>query len=134
MSLAPCSTPIMPWHYITPVMPWPSAAGSLNPCQRPGRRELVQECWLLILAVDDLHRIEMHPLVQNGRVDAPEVHVRVEITLHQLACVERRHVTVVSALDLVAEHEGDAGGTMIGSRTVVAHATAELGENQHDHV
>ena len=41
---------------------------------------------------------------------------------------------VVAALDLVAEHEGRAGGAVIGAGAVVAHATAELREHQHDHV
>ena len=84
---------------------------------------------MLVLAIHDRHRIEMHPPVQNCRIDAAEVHVRVEITLNELARVERWHFTVVSALDLLAKHERNAGGAMIRSGTVVAHATAERRQN-----
>src|SRR5262245_64996867 len=76
----------------------------------------------------------MHPPVQNCRVDAAEVHVRVEITLHEPARLERWHLAVVSALDLFAEHERSPGGAMIRSGTVIAHTAAELREDEHDHV
>src|SRR6516165_1193746 len=40
----------------------------------------------------------------------------------------------MAALDLFAEHKRDAAGAVIGTGAVVAHATAELGEQQHDDV
>src|SRR6516165_6452871 len=40
----------------------------------------------------------------------------------------------MTTLDLFAEHERDAAGAVIGTGAVVAHATAELGEQQHDDV
>src|SRR5208283_488654 len=104
-----------------------------------GRRQLtalpsVQEGWLLKGAIDDRRRIELQPLVEDRRVDAAEVHVRVEVALNQMLGLQRRHFTVMATLDLLAEHKGDAAGAMIGSRAVVANATAELGEQQHDHI
>src|SRR5215510_4295529 len=105
MSLAPCCTPI------AQIAPSPIAEGSLTPSHSDalGVLELVQESWLLVFAIHDWHGIEMHPPVQNCRVDAPEIHVRVEITLHQFARIERWHVAVVSALDLLAKHKSNAG-------------------------
>jgi len=38
------------------------------------------------------------------------------------------------AFDRLADHEGNAAGTMIGSRAVVVDTTAKLGEQQHDDI
>src|SRR5881394_1287393 len=121
MSSVPLCTPI------TRTLPLHMAQGSPTPNQSDavGPRHLVQEPRLLVLAIHDRHRIEMHPPVQNGRVDAAEVHVRVEIALHELARIERRHVAVVSALHLLAELERHAGGAVVSAGTVVAHTAAE---------
>src|SRR5271170_4816987 len=48
--------------------------------------------------------------------------------------LQRRHFAVMSALDLLAEHKGYAAGAVVGPRAVVADATAELREQQHDHI
>ena len=40
----------------------------------------------------------------------------------------------MSALDLLAEHKGNAAGAVIGAGAVVMDATAELREQQHDDV
>src|SRR5438067_315075 len=47
---------------------------------------------------------------------------------------QRRHLAEMPAFDLLAEHEGNAAGPVIGARPVVVDTTAELGEQQHDHV
>ena len=76
----------------------------------------------------------MHPFLEDGRVDAAEVHVRIEIALDELGIIERWHLAVMTTLDLVAEDEGHAGGAMIGAGAVVTHAPAELREYEDDHV
>src|SRR6516165_570212 len=93
---------------------------------RPRRKTcaLMHEVQLLVGAVHDRDRIELEPLVENGRVDAAEVHVGVEIALHELARLERRHLAVMPALHPLAEHEGGARRAVIGSRAVVANAPA----------
>ncbi len=58
----------------------------------------------------------------------------IEVALHELGVIERRHVAVVAALHLVAEHERHAGRAMIRAGAIVAHAPAELREDEDDHV
>src|SRR5580704_16760871 len=48
--------------------------------------------------------------------------------------LQGRHFSVMTALDLLAENEGDTAGAVIGSRAIVADTTAELREHQQDHV
>src|SRR6266481_8972076 len=79
--------------------------GDWKPCQR-----LFQERRLLKGAVDDRRRIELQPFVEDRRVDAAEVHVRVEVALNQMLGLQGRHLAVIAALDLLAEHKGDAAG------------------------
>src|SRR5262245_37392393 len=131
MSLAPfCHS-----HHVNAAFPHGGRFTQSKPVTAPeGAAKLVQESGLLVRAIHDRHRIQMHPLVENCRVDAAEVHVRVKITLHELAGIERWHLTVVSTLDLVAKHKRDTGGTMIRSGSVIAHAAAELREDEHDHI
>src|SRR5437868_11625792 len=52
-------------------------------------------------------------LFRSRRVDAAEVHVRVQIALNQMFRLERGHLAVMSALDLLAEHEGHAAGEKV---------------------
>src|SRR5688572_6016507 len=130
MSSAPLCTPItrtLPLH-TAQGSPTPNRSAPLSP------RHLIQEPGLLVRAIHDRHRIEVHPPVENRRVDAAEIHVRVEITLHELARLERWHVTVVSALDFLAKHECHASGAVVSAGAVVAHTAAELREDEHDHV
>src|SRR6516165_6426848 len=107
---------------------------SLDLARRRDVHLLIHEGGLLKGAVDDRRRIEFEPFVKDRRIDAAEVHVRVEVALNQVLRLQGRHLAVMTALDLLAEHKGDTAGTMVGSRTVVADAAAELGEQQHDHI
>src|SRR5262249_36508553 len=84
-----------------------------------GRRQLtalpsVQEGWLLKGTVDDRCRIELQPLVENRRVDAAEVHIRVEIALDQLRGVQCCPFAVMAALVLLSEYICDAAVAVIG--------------------
>src|ERR1700757_1926464 len=94
----------------------------------------VQEGWLLKGAIDDRRRIELQPLVENRRVDAAEVHVRVKVALNQLGGFQRRHFAIMAALDLLAEHEGTPAGAVIGPGAIVADAAPEFREHQQNHV
>src|ERR1700680_2200504 len=91
--------------------PTPPSPGSTRGRQaRRTTEPLVQEGRLLKGAVDDRGRVQFEPLVQDRRVDATEVHVRVHITLNEMFRFEGRHLAVVPTLNLFAEHEGDAAG------------------------
>src|SRR5207244_10127152 len=92
----------------------------------PTTLRLIQEGRLLIGAVNDRRRIELQPFVEDRRVDAAEVHVRVHIALNQMLGLQGRHLPVMTALDLLAEHEGDTAGALVGAGAVVADATADL--------
>src|SRR6266566_7297272 len=85
--------------------------------RRPTTLRLIQEGRLLKGAVNDRRRIELQPFVQDRRVDAAEVHVRVEVALNQMLGLQGRHLSVMTALDLLAKHKGDTAGAVIGART-----------------
>src|SRR6267142_7084799 len=81
---------------------------------------LVKEGRLFERAVDDRGWVELQPFVEDRRVDAAEIHVRVEVALNQIRWLHGRHLAVMAAFDLLAEHEGDAAGAVIGAGTIVA--------------
>src|SRR5579864_2883017 len=91
---------------------------------RSGATFLVQEGRLLERAVDDRGWVQLQPFVEDRRVDAAEVHIRVEVALNQMLWLHGRHLAVMAAFDLLAKHEGDAAGAVIGARAIVADATA----------
>src|SRR5689334_4148935 len=101
---------------------------------RPAFRPSVQKGRLLERAVDNRCWVQAQPLVEDRRVDAAEVHVGVEVALDQVLSLKGWHLTVMSALDLLAEHKGDPTGAVVSTRAVVLNATAELGEQQHNDV
>ena len=73
-------------------------------------------------------------LLEDRRIDAAEIHVRVQVALDQMLRFQRRHLAVMPAFDLLAEREGDTAGAVIRARAIVMDAAAELGEQQHHNV
>src|SRR5262249_11552699 len=104
-----------------------------------GRRQLtalpsVQEGWLLKGTVDDRCWIELQPLVEDRRVDAAEVHVRVEVALDEFGGIHRPHPAIGAPLAFPPEKKPHPAGAVISSRAVIADATAKLREHQQNHV
>src|SRR6516165_9060438 len=122
MSLLLCDRPVA---LLTLYRPSPPSRDGAAGRRWPRAPPSVQKGRLLEGAVDDRRRIELQPLVEDRRVDAAEVHIRVQIALNQVLRLARGHLAVVPALDLLAEHKGDAAGAVIGARAVVADAAAE---------
>src|SRR5438445_9778642 len=104
----------------------PAARGAGGRAVTGRPSSLVEEGRLLEGAVDDRCWVQLQPLVEDRRVDAAEVHIRVEVALNQVFRLQGRHLAVMAALDLLAEHESDATGAVIGYAAVVADAAPEL--------
>src|SRR5689334_9433533 len=113
---------------LAPAAAYPLGREKRWPARRTRSASLpsVQESRLLESAVDDRRRVQTQPLIEDRRIDAAEIHVRVQIALNQMLGLHRRHLAIMPALDLLAEHKGDSASAVIGARAVVVDATAEL--------
>src|SRR4030095_8919498 len=74
---------------------------------------LVQEGELLKSAPDDRFRTHLQPFLQKRRVDTAELHAGIQVALSQVFGVEGGILAVVTAFDLVTEHEGGPRGSVI---------------------
>ena len=76
-------------------------------------------------------RILAHPLLDHRAVDAAEVDRVLEVLAVQpVAGRDRRVLGVEPALDVLADDEGAAARTVVGTRAVVLHPPPELGEDE----
>src|ERR1700730_7077865 len=91
----------------------------------------LEELHLLECAVDDGRRITAEPVIQDGGIERPEVSPELQIAACFLLTWLQRWIFAVKAtLDLLTHGEGYAGRAVVGARTVVRDAPAELGEHQ----
>ena len=95
---------------------------------------LVQEGRLLEGAADDRLRIQLQPFLEDRRVDATEVHVRVQVALHQVFRFEGGIFAVMATFHLLTKDKDWPGCAVIGPGAIVVHAPTELREQEDDHI
>ena len=86
------------------------------------------------MSVDYGDGVQVQPVFQDGGIDASEVLVGDEVALVQRLCPGVGVFSVHSVLDRRADGETGSCRAVVGAGAVVADATTELGEQEHDDV
>src|SRR5258706_15956384 len=80
---------------------------------------------------DERLGIQPQPVLHNRTIQAPEVMVGDDVALLQILGLHGGELTVLPALDPLAQDKGHPTGTVIGARAVVAGAAAKTRENEN---
>src|SRR5262245_61231486 len=81
--------------------------------RKPRTVRLVQEGRLLEGTTDDRLGIKLQPLVQDRRIDATEIHVWVQIALHQVFRLKGGVFAKVAAVNLLSQDKDRPSSTVI---------------------
>src|SRR6516162_4879952 len=83
---------------------------------------------------DDRLGVQTHPVLHDCAIQAPEVMVGDHVALLQVLGLHGGELTVLPALDPLAQDKSHPTGTVVGARAVVTRAATKFREHEHNDV
>ena len=86
------------------------------------------------MPVDDAGRFQVHPVFQDGGIDAAEVLIGNQVALLERLRAGFGVLAVHAAVHAGADGECHARRAVVGAGAVVPNPSAEFGEQEHHHI